>query len=205
MKYKIIKKEVKNITVQEWLPIEQIYNNGIIKLKNNKFIKILKIIPINYNLKSNLEKEAILNSYNIFLKTCNFDIQILIQSSKEDLSNHIFYIQKNIQKKENKYLNEISKNYIEYINQLNLSKKSSSKNFYIILSNEENKKDFIQTEEIIKSELKEKYFKIKECLSRCGNSVIEISNKKDIKKLFYSFLNTRKNINNNLIIENNEK
>ena len=205
MKYKIIKKEVKNITVQEWLPIEQIYNNGIVKLKNNKFIKILKIIPINYNLKSNLEKEAILNSYKIFLKTCNFDIQILIQSSKEDLSNHIFYIQKNIQKKENKYLNEISKNYIEYINQLNLSKKSSSKNFYIILSNEENKKDFIQTEEIIKSELKEKYFKIKECLSRCGNSVIEISNKKDIKKLFYSFLNTRKNINNNLIIENNEK
>ncbi len=190
---------MKNITVQEWLPIEMIYNNGIVKLKNNKFIKILKIIPINYNLKSDLEKESILNSYKIFLKTCNFNIQILIQSSKEDLSNHIFNIQKNIQKKENKYLNYIAQNYIEYINKINLNKKSSSKNFYIIISNIQNKKEnLMESEEIIKSELKEKYFKIKECLSRCGNSVYEISSKKEIKKIFYSFLNTRKNIISNL-------
>ena len=176
-----------------------IYNNGIVKLKNNKFIKILKIIPINYNLKSDLEKESILNSYKIFLKTCNFNIQILIQSSKEDLSNHIFNIQKNIQKKENKYLNYIAQNYIEYINKINLNKKSSSKNFYIIISNIQNKKEnLMESEEIIKSELKEKYFKIKECLSRCGNSVYEISSKKEIKKIFYSFLNTRKNIIGNL-------
>ena len=47
-------KEIKKITVQEWLPIEAIYNDGIIKLKNNKLIKIIKINPINYNLKSDL-------------------------------------------------------------------------------------------------------------------------------------------------------
>ena len=74
---------------------EKILDSGIIKLKNNSFIKILKISPINFNLKSNLEKESILNSYKTFLKTCNFDIQILIQSNKEDLSNHILKIQKN--------------------------------------------------------------------------------------------------------------
>ena len=76
-------------SVQEWLPVDEILENGIIKLKNKNYIKILKIIPINFELKSNLEKEAILNSYKIFLKTCNFDIQILIQSNKKDLSNHI--------------------------------------------------------------------------------------------------------------------
>ena len=75
--------KIKEKTVQEWLPIENIYKDGIVKLKNNKLIKILKVSPINYNLKSDLEKEAILNSYKVFLKTCNFDIQILIQSSKD--------------------------------------------------------------------------------------------------------------------------
>jgi len=35
------------------------------------------------------EKESILNSYKIFLKTCNFDFQILIQSNKENLDKHI--------------------------------------------------------------------------------------------------------------------
>lgn len=192
-------KKIKSITVQEWLPIAKIYDDGIVKLKSNKFIKILKINPINYNLKSDLEKEAILNAYKIFLKTCNFDIQILIQSNKEDLSQHIKKIQKNISKKENKYLEKISQNYIEYINKINLTRKSSSKDFFIIISSEINsKKEIIQSEEIIKNDLKEKYFKIKECLSRSGNLVTELSNKEEIKKLFFSFLNTRKNLNKNL-------
>ena len=52
-------KTIKKITVQQWLPIEEIYDNGIIKINKNKYIKILKIIPINYNLKSDLEKESI--------------------------------------------------------------------------------------------------------------------------------------------------
>lgn len=162
----------------------------------NKYLKILKVTPINYNLKSDLEKKSILNSYKIFLKTCNFDIQILIQSSKENLEKNIFIIKKNIQKKENKYLKEISENYIEYINKINSNKKSSSKNFYIIISKKISKeKDYNESFEIIKNDLKEKYFKIKECLSRCGNSVFEINNKEEILKIINSFLNTRKEMN----------
>ena len=173
---------------------------GFVKLKNNKIVKILKVNPINYNLKSDLEKESILNSYKIFLKTCNFNIQILIQSSKEDLTHHIKNIQKNISKKENKYLEKIADNYINYIQQINLTRKSSSKDFYIIISEQINKKmDVFESEEIIKNDLKEKYFKIKECLARSGNLVSELSNQKEVEKLFFSLLNTKKNLNNKLV------
>ena len=187
-------KNIKNISVQQWLPIEEILNNGIIKINKNKYIKILKIIPINYNLKSDLEKKTILNSYKILLKTCNFDIQILIQSNKEDLSQHISNIRKNIQKEENKYLKEVSENYIKFIQKLNYSKNSATKDFYIIITNE--KIENFNSIEIIENDLKEKYFKIKECLSRCGNDVIELNNKNDIINIFYSLLNTRKFLNN---------
>ena len=190
-KNKMEVKKIKNLSVQKWLPIDEIYDNGIIKILKNKYIKILKIIPINYNLKSDLEKNKILNSYKILLKTCNFDFQILIQSNKEDLSQHNLNIQKNIQKKENKYLKELSKNYINFINKLNNSKNSSTKDFYLIISNQKNEN--LNSYEIIENDLKEKYFKLKECLSRCGNDVIEINNKKEILNLFYLFLNTRKN------------
>ena len=167
-------------------------------MKNNKYVKILKIIPINYNLKSDLEKESILNSYKIFLKTCNFNIQILIQSSKENLEKNILNIQKNVQKKENKFLKNISDEYIKYIKNMNLTKKSSTKNFYIILSNEKLKgNEYVESFEIIKNDLKEKYFKVKDCLSRCGNSVTEINTKKEILKILFSFLNTRKDIQKN--------
>ena len=86
------KKEISS--VQEWIQIECFLDNGIIKLKNNKYLKIIKIYPINYNLKSELEKKSILNSYKAFLKTINFDIQIIIQSNKEDLTKHINNIKK---------------------------------------------------------------------------------------------------------------
>ena len=185
---------IKKISVQQWIPIEEILENGIIKINKNKYIKILKIVPINYNLKSDLEKKTILNSYKILLKTCNFNIQILIQSNKEDLSQNISNIKKNIQKKENKYLKEISENYIKFIQTLNYSRNSATKDFYLIISNE-NLENFNSTE-IIENDLKEKYFKIKECLSRCGNDVIELNNKNQIFKIFYSLLNTRKYLNN---------
>ena len=54
-------RRIKNISVQQWLPLEEILNTGIIKVNKNKYVKILKIIPINYNLKSDLEKNKILN------------------------------------------------------------------------------------------------------------------------------------------------
>lgn len=187
-------RKIKNISVQQWLPIEEVLESGIIKVNKNKYVKILKIIPINYNLKSDLEKKTILNSYKILLKTCNFNIQILIQSNKEDLSQHIKNIEKNIQKKENKYLKEISENYVKFIQTLNYSRNSASKDFYLIISNE-NLENF-DSIEIVENDLKEKYFKIKECLSRCGNDVIELNEKKEIFKIFYSLLNTRKFLNN---------
>lgn len=185
-----------NNSVQEWLPFEEILDNGIIKLKNNEYIKIIKVNPINFNLKSELEKEAILNSYKIFLKTCNFNFQILIQSNKEDLSKHISNIQKNIIQ-ENNNISKISKKYIEYIKKLNDNKKSSSKNFYIIIKykNENNEIDNLENYAI--QELNDKYFKIKDCLSRCGNIVNDFSKKEEIKNILFSFLNTRMYFNYN--------
>lgn len=178
--------EENKLTTQEWIPIEKIYENGIIKLKNNKFIKIMKINPINFNLKSNLEKEAILNSYKTFLKTCNFDIQILIQSNKENLDKNINKIKENLKKENKKYLSELAEDYINFIQNFNSIKNSSSKNFYIIISeNSEN------LENTIFDNLNERYFKIKECLFRCGNKVQDINSKNEVKELFNNFFNFR--------------
>jgi len=181
-----------NNSIQEWIPIEKFYENGIIKLKNNKYIKIMKINPINFNLKSKLEKESILNSYKIFLKTCDFNFQILIQSNKEDLSKNISNIKNNLKNKKEEFLKEISEEYINYINKINSNKKSSSKNFYIVISSEENSKN---SEDIIIEELNEKFFKIKECLSRCGNLVTGYSTKNELIQIIFSFLNSKKYLN----------
>ena len=165
-------------------------------MKDNKYLKIIKIKPINFYLKSELEKEAILNSYKIFLKTCNFNFQILIQSNKEDLSKHFSQINNNSNLEE-KNIQEISNKYINYIKKLNNNKKSSSKKYYIIISYENKNNEIIDILSYAVEDLNSKYLKIKECLSRCGNIVNAIVEKEEIKNILFSFFNTRIYFNNN--------
>ncbi len=166
----MLKKEKK--CTQEFYPFESILDNGLIKIKNG-YLKILKITPINYELKSTLEKEAILNSYKLFLKTCNFNFQILIQSKKENLSNYISKLQKNIEESEN--LQSLCNSYLSYIEKIEKDNNSSFKEFYIILKYEykESEKNLI----VIQNVLSEETFKIKDTLSRCGNTIEIIASK----------------------------
>ena len=207
MKNENIESEVKKFfknkeesSVQDWLPIEKIFDNGVVKCRDGKFIKIMKITPINFNLKTELEKEAILNSYKIFLKTCNFDLQILIQSNKEDLSEHSSSV-KNFTKKENNNIKKISEEYINFLEELNLKRKSATKNYYIIIKKEkklieknniENSKNIENT---IFDELNENFLKIKDTLSRCGNLVINIDNKNTCKNILFSFFYPKNTLN----------
>lgn len=191
---KVLKKN-KNISVQDWLLVDKIFDNGIVKLKNENYIKIIKVIPINFNLKSELEKEAILNSYKIFLKTCNFDLQILIQSKKEDLSKHISSV-KNSTKKENDNIKKISEEYINYLEKLNINKKSATKNYYIVIKKEKNNNENIKNiENIIFDELNEDFLKIKDTLSRCGNLIINVDDKNTCKDIIFSFFYPKNNLN----------
>ena len=169
--------------VQDWLPFEKILDNGIIKLKDSSYIKILKIKPINYNLKSELEKEAILNSYKNFIKSCNFNLQILIQSKREDLSKHLEKL------KNNNLYPDIKEEYINYINSLNQNKQSSNKNFYIIIK--KSTTELNKLEKVATQNLQEEFFKIKELLARCGNIVSEYTKENEIKEILFSFLNSR--------------
>ena len=145
---------------------DKILEDGIL-VSNNKFIKIIKVLPINYELKSDLEKEAILNSYKLFLKVCDFDIQILIQSRKEKLDSYISQIENQINNENNEKLSQISNSYIEYIKNQNKLQNSSSKNFYILIySHLENNENEFNIKDV-REDLNSKYLKIKDSLSRC--------------------------------------
>ena len=117
-------------------------------------------------------------------------MQILIQSKKEDLSQHIKNIQKINEKEKNKIIKNYSEKYIEFIQEKNNKNKSASKNIYLIIKNNSE-----NLEENIVQDLNEKYFKIKECLNRCGNIVLEC-NKEETKNILFSFFNLKKFLDN---------
>jgi len=173
-------------TFQKWLPFKEVLSNGIIKLKDNTLIKVIKVFPINYNLKSEMEKQAILNSFKLFFKTCDFDFQILIQSTKEDLSKYILILKKEQEKEYNKETQWIYDEYINFISDKNSKKDFSSKQFIVVIKNQINNN--IENESIEVINLNDKYYKVKEYLSRCGNLVSEFS-RDEVIELLYSCFN----------------
>jgi len=171
-------------SIQSWLPFLCIEENGIIKLNKNKRIKILKINPINYELMNIKEKELILEYYKKLLIRINFDIQIIIQSKKQNINNYL----NNIKKYENiksKRLKEISDQYINYLKILNEIDETNNKDFYLIISEEINKNE----------NMEEKIKIIKEELDNCGNYIEEINDKEKIKELLFYFINKKEIIN----------
>jgi H2-forming N5,N10-methylenetetrahydromethanopterin dehydrogenase-like enzyme len=163
-------------SIQEWFCIDDILEDGIIITKENSRVKILKVEPINFFLRSEMEKEVILNSYKNIFKSINFDIQIIIQSTKEDLSSNINYIKsKEISNK--KLLNQ----YIEYIESLNQIKKSNNKNFYLIVK-----------EASEQNSINEKISKIQDLLERCGNRSYVVNSKEEVIKIIETFYKIRR-------------
>ena len=117
-------------------------------------------------------------------------MQILIQSKKEDLSQHIKNIRNISEKEKNEIIKKYSNKYIEFVQEKNNKNKSASKNIYLIIKNTSE-----NLEENIIQDLNEKYFKIKECLNRCGNIVLEC-NKEETKNILFSFFNLKKFLDN---------
>ena len=120
-------------------------------------------------------------------------MQILIQSRKEDLNSYISQINNQIELEKSNKLKKYFKVYIDYIQAQNKEKNSSSKNFFILINYQVKEKE-TKNIKFIRENLNEKYFKIKDSLSRCGNLVFDISNKKETEDILYSFCNLRRKL-----------
>ena len=112
-----------------------------------------------------MEKCAILESYKQFLKLCNFDMQIIIQTDNIDLENHFFKI--NEFKSLNANLSDMAEDYINLIKNISKERESIARKFYIVVKNKERN-------------VKEK---IESTLSNCGNIVSKCSKTEILKIL----------------------
>ena len=99
---------------KDWLEIDEIYEDGIIKNINKEYIYILKIIPINFNLKSEMEKEVILNNYKKIFSNLESELQIFIKNKKINLEKNKKYIIEN----NNSIIAEKYINYLEKIKEI---------------------------------------------------------------------------------------
>lgn len=186
----------KKVTVQQstkaWLPIENI-SNGIVKLKSGELIKILEVQPINFKLKSKLEKRSIVLNYREFLKACHFPMQISIQCRKADIEAHLKNMEGFLKNELNENARLMSVGYISLIRTL-AKKGSVSRRFFLVIPyiSPPGSKCADQIE--VEKQLAEKSSNITEYLKQCGNSVFDATGEAGtefILQVIYSFLNKR--------------
>lgn len=171
--------------IKSWFLIKKI-ENGVIELKNGKLCKVLEVYPVNFSLKSKSEQESILYQYKNFLSVCDFDIQILVQSKKGNLDNHISVIEENIKKEKSLETKKLMQEYINMIKKESL-KNAISKKFFVIFFVAQDKKGYKEHSIL---ELNEKALKIKEALDKCGNYVKDFDeDNKELINMIYTYLN----------------
>ncbi len=119
-------------STQTFLKIAEIRDDTVI-LKNGGLRSILKVSSINFNLKSEEEQNAIIYSYQGFLNTLEFPIQILIRSKKLDIDNYLESLKKTGEKQTNQLLQQQTFEYIEYISKLVEYADIMEKEFFVII------------------------------------------------------------------------
>lgn len=130
-KVKDAKKTEKTAT-QNHLRIAEIKNDTVI-LRNGGIRAVLETTSINFNLKSEPEQNAIIQSYQSFLNTLDFPIQIVVKSKKLDLDNYLSSLTDIAEKQENALLQKQTYDYIEYVKRLLEYADIMSKSFYVVV------------------------------------------------------------------------
>jgi len=119
-------------STQLFLDIAEIKDN-IVVLKNGGLRAVLQTNSINFNLKSEQEQNSIIFSYQSFLNSVDFPIQIVVQSRKLDVDKYIETVQEISGTLKNPLLKEQSNEYCSYIEKLVEYADIMEKKFYVIV------------------------------------------------------------------------
>lgn len=70
-------------SVQAWLPIKIIVG-GVVITRDNRFVKILEVLPVNIYLKSAIDRQNIISSFAAYLQIAPDDLQMIARTLPAD-------------------------------------------------------------------------------------------------------------------------
>ena len=107
--------------------------DGIVILKDGSFRSVIACESINFDLMSGTEREGIEFSYQGFLNSLFFPIQILVRSKKVDIGPYIDKLLKIRSTQDNMLLNVLMDDYINYIDALAQNANIMDKSFHVVV------------------------------------------------------------------------
>lgn len=117
---------------QQFLKLAEI-RDELIVMNDGTLRAVLAVSSTNFDLKSEEEQNALIYSYQRFVNSLEFHIQILVQSRKMDIAEYMSKLKVLAEKQTNELLRMQTQEYIEFIDRLVESANVMNKNFYVIV------------------------------------------------------------------------
>lgn len=119
-------------STQNALDIAEI-RDGIVIMNDGSFRAVVMCKSINFDLMSNEEKEAVEYSYQGFLNSLYFPVQIVIKSRKVNLKPYLSRLEKIKSEHDNMLLVLLMEDYIEFMKVLSQETNIMDKMFYVVI------------------------------------------------------------------------
>jgi type IV secretory pathway VirB4 component len=119
-------------STQNSLQIAEV-RDGIVIMNDGSFRSVLMVKSINFDLMSTQEQEAVEYSYQGFLNSLYFPVQIFLRSQKVDLQAYIAKLDKIRTEHDNMLLALLMEDYIGYIDALSQQTNIMDKKFYVVV------------------------------------------------------------------------
>lgn len=145
-------------STQSTLLISELRDNVVI-MKDGSFRAVVACKSINFDLMSEVEREAVEYSYQNFLNSLKFTTQILIRSQRVDIGPYIERLSEIRRNNDNMLLGVLMDNYINFIDILAQEANIMDKSFFVVIpyyTSPEAEKGLEQTKNFFKSFSKSK-------------------------------------------------
>lgn len=120
--------------VQDFLPVREI-RNGIIETTDDRYVKIIEILPINFLLRSSEEQYNIISSFATWLKISPMKLQFKSVSRKADSDKHVAMVREELSREENQKCRQLGEEYLRLIKDVG-NKEALSRRFFLIFQYE---------------------------------------------------------------------
>ncbi len=177
-------------SIQAWLPIKNIVG-GVVITRDNRFIKILEVLPVNIYLKSANDRQNIIASYAAYLKIAPDSLQLEARTLPADTADYVERMKGFAETEENESCREMIEDNIREIGQ-GVASDAIRHRFFLIFQYEAHMKSKGHSVAAIIQRLNEEADTARRYLDVCELEVLEPRYMDDfILKLLYEIINKR--------------
>ncbi len=156
--------------------------DGILMLPRNHYRMVLEVSSVNFELKSEDEQDALIDTYESFLNSLPCPLQILVRIRELDMSKYLADLESKLDnEKEAIYKSQIE-NYSEFVQDLVTNNSILSRHFYVVLPHTADDFDDAKEQLAINSDMVSKGF------SRLGMHTRQLGSL-EVLDLFHTFYN----------------